>query len=172
MACSTRSRRYSAVARRRWSTTAGNWPVTVSTNKYNTILTAPVVDDDAGRIFIGDGEGYLYSVKLTSPARPTQRSRRSAGYTTEAMTGAESRGRGLSTRRLQSPIPPILQPTRCSPLRDAALCRVSAEQSAGCSELHDGSPTASNTVDLGSASGNGDCTGKNVHSGHLIMHSG
>lgn len=28
-----------------------------------------------------------------------------------------------------------------------------------------GSPTASNTVDLGSASGDGDCTGKNIHSG-------
>ena len=28
-----------------------------------------------------------------------------------------------------------------------------------------GVPTTSNTVDLGSASGNGDCTGKNVHSG-------
>ena len=48
---------------------SANWPVAVSTNKYNTILTAPVVDDNAGLIFIGDGEGYLYSVKLASPAK-------------------------------------------------------------------------------------------------------
>ena len=46
-----------------------NWPVAVSTNKYNTVLTAPVVDRNAGLIFAGDGEGYLYSVKLTSPAK-------------------------------------------------------------------------------------------------------
>src|SRR5579862_4161702 len=47
----------------------GNWPVTVSTNKYNNVLTAPVVDDTAGLIFLGDGEGYLYSVDLTNPAK-------------------------------------------------------------------------------------------------------
>src|ERR1039458_2675123 len=46
-----------------------NWPVTVSTNIYNTVLTAPVVDDTAGLIFVGDGEGYFYSVKLASPGK-------------------------------------------------------------------------------------------------------
>src|ERR1022692_4409370 len=45
-----------------------NWPVTVSTQAIK-ILTAPVVDNTAGLIFIGDGEGYLYSVKLTSPGK-------------------------------------------------------------------------------------------------------
>ena len=46
-----------------------NWPVTTSTNKYNTVLTALVVDDIAGVIFLGDGEGYLYSVKMTCPGK-------------------------------------------------------------------------------------------------------
>ncbi len=36
-----------------------NWPVTVST-QTNSILTDPVVDDNSGRIFLGDGAGYLY----------------------------------------------------------------------------------------------------------------
>ena len=44
----------------------GGWPVTVST-QTTKVLTAPVVDDTAGMIFLGDGEGYLYSVSLTSP---------------------------------------------------------------------------------------------------------
>ena len=44
----------------------GGWPVTVSTQPTK-VLTAPVVDDTAGRIFIGDGYGYLYGVNLTNP---------------------------------------------------------------------------------------------------------
>ncbi|MEY2414475.1 MAG: hypothetical protein QOD84_3081, partial [Acidobacteriaceae bacterium] len=31
-----------------------NWPVTVSSNTLNNVLTAPVVDNNSGRIFLGD----------------------------------------------------------------------------------------------------------------------
>ena len=44
----------------------GGWPVTVST-QTTKVLTAPVVDDTAGRIYIGDGYGYLYGVNLANP---------------------------------------------------------------------------------------------------------
>src|SRR5690348_2141348 len=43
-----------------------NWPVTVS-NQTNRILTDPIVDTFANRIFIGDGFGYLYAVSLSAP---------------------------------------------------------------------------------------------------------
>src|SRR5271166_397401 len=46
--------------------TTGGWPVTVST-QTNKVLTAPIVDDNASRIFIGDGYGYLYGVNMTNP---------------------------------------------------------------------------------------------------------
>src|ERR1700681_269015 len=57
-----------------------NWPVTVSTQTIK-ILTAPVVDDTAGLIFLGDGEGYLYSVKLTGPGK-TYAARQTIGWAT------------------------------------------------------------------------------------------
>src|SRR5271156_2319922 len=55
-------------------------------------------------------------------------SRRSAGYTTEATTEAESRGRESQTRQLRSPIPPTPQLTRCLPSLEAAALGASAEQ--------------------------------------------
>ena len=68
----------------------GGWPVTVS-NQTNKILTAPVVDDTAGRIFIGDGEGYLYAVSLTSPGG-TYAARVEVGWATHgAGTGVVDR---------------------------------------------------------------------------------
>src|ERR1700685_2360344 len=48
-------------------TSSCGWPATVSTNTTNKALTAPVVDDTAGRIFLGDGYGYFYAAKLTNP---------------------------------------------------------------------------------------------------------
>ena len=56
----------------------GGWPVTVST-QTTKVLTAPVVDDTAGLIFVGDGEGYLYSVSLTSPGG-TYKARQTIGW--------------------------------------------------------------------------------------------
>ena len=47
-----------------------NWPVTVSNPlQSNTVLTAPIEDTDAGRIFVGDGYGFLYAVSLTNPLK-------------------------------------------------------------------------------------------------------
>lgn len=46
--------------------TNSDWPVTVSTSPI-PILTDPVVDTNSGRIFLGDIDGYLYAVNLSSP---------------------------------------------------------------------------------------------------------
>ena len=44
--------------------TTGGWPVTVST-QTNKILTDPVYDGVSGRVYVGDSQGYLYSVSAT-----------------------------------------------------------------------------------------------------------
>jgi hypothetical protein len=44
--------------------TTGGWPATVST-QVGKILTGPVTDNVTGRIFIGDSQGFLYSVSTT-----------------------------------------------------------------------------------------------------------
>ena len=46
-------------------TTGGVWPVTVST-QASKILTGPVTDNVTGRIFVGDSQGFLYSVNPTT----------------------------------------------------------------------------------------------------------
>jgi len=143
-----------------------NWPVAVSTNKYNTILTAPVVDDSAGLIFIGDGEGYLYSVKLTSPAK-TYAAQQTIGWAYDGTTdGSGKPGTGIVdppiavTDPANSATDQVFAFTGCSVVEGigGAITQVAANFTTG-------SPTTGNTVDLGSASGDGDCTGKNVHAG-------
>src|SRR5580692_11020637 len=143
-----------------------NWPVAVSTNKYNTILTAPVVDDSAGLIFIGDGEGYLYSVKLASPAK-TYAAQQTIGWAYDGTTdGSGKAGTGVVdppiavTDPANSATDQVFAFTGCSSVEGigGAITQVAANFTTG-------SPSTSNTVDLGSASGNGDCTGKNVHAG-------
>ncbi len=145
---------------------SANWPVTVSTNQYNTILTAPVVDDNAGLIFIGDGEGYLYSVKLTKPAK-TYAAQQTIGWVYDGSTdGSGKPGTGIVdppiavTDPANSTTDQVFAFTGCSIVQGigGAVTQVAANFATG-------TPTASNTVDLGSASGDGDCTGKNVHSG-------
>lgn len=143
-----------------------NWPVTVSTNKYNTVLTAPVVDDVAGLIFVGDGEGYLYSVNIASPGK-TFVAQQTVGWAYDGTTdGSGKPGTGIID-------PPIAVTDPANPATDQVFAFT------GCSEVQGiggavtqlpanfatGSPSTSNTVNLGSASGNGDCTGLNVHSG-------
>jgi hypothetical protein len=136
----------------------GGWPVTVST-QANKVLTAPVVDDTAGLIFLGDGEGYLYSVSLTSP-----------GGTYAAQQTIGWAGHGAGTGVVDPPIA-ITDPanlttdqvfafTGCSyvPLIGGAVTQLPANFTTG-------TPTASNTVNLGSSDGEGNCTGNNVHSG-------
>ncbi len=143
-----------------------NWPVTVSTNTHNTILTAPVVDDTAGLIFLGDGDGYLYSVKLTSPGK-TFVAQDKVGWVYDGTTdGSGDAGTGIVD-------PPIAVTDPANPTTDQVFAFT------GCSEVQGiggavtqlpatfatGSATTSNTVNLGSASGDGDCTGLNVHAG-------
>jgi hypothetical protein len=143
-----------------------NWPVTVSTNAYNNILTAPVVDDASGLIFVGDGEGYLYSVKLVSPAK-TIAAQQTVGWAYDGTNdGSGKPGTGI----VDSPIvvtdpantatDQVFAFTGCSYVLNigGAITQVPANFTTGV-------PTASNTVNLGSASGNGDCTGNNVHAG-------
>jgi len=145
---------------------ASNWPVTVSTNKYNTVLTAPVVDDTAGMIFIGDGEGYLYSVKLTSPGK-TFAAQQTIGWAfVTGQTGSGGPGTGIVD-------PPIAVTDPANPAIDQVFAFTGCSYVVGIggavtqvpANFMTGVPTASNTVNLGSASGSGDCTGKNVHSG-------
>ena len=145
---------------------ASNWPVTVSTNKRNNVLTGPVVDDAAGRIFVGDGEGFLYAVSLTSPGK-LYAAQQTVGWAYDGSAdGSGNAGTGIvdSPYALSDPANPgtdqVFAFTGCSNVQGigGAVTQLSATFSTG-------SPSTSNTVDLGSASGNGDCTGKNVHSG-------
>ena len=143
-----------------------NWPVTVSTNIYNTVLTAPVVDDTAGLIFVGDGEGYFYSVKLASPGK-TFAAQQTVGWVYDGSNdGSGKPGTGVVdppiaiTDPANSTTDQVFVFTGCSIVQGigGAVSQIPANFTTGA-------PTASNTVDLGSASGNGDCTGSNVHSG-------
>jgi hypothetical protein len=143
-----------------------NWPVTVSTNAYNNILTAPVVDDTAGLIFVGDGEGYLYSISLSAPAK-TISATQTVGWAYDGTAdGSGKPGTGVVD-------PPIAVTDPNNPTTDQVFAFT------GCSEVlgiggavtqlpanfTTGDATTSDTVNLGSASGDGDCTGLNVHSG-------
>jgi hypothetical protein len=136
----------------------GGWPVTVST-QTNKVLTAPVVDDTAARIFIGDGYGYLYGVNLTNPG--TSMAQVTVGWV----------GHGAGTGVVDPPIAvtdsansatdQVFVFTGCSTVLGigGAVSQIPANFTSSTTL------TTSNTVDLGSASGTGDCTGKNVHSG-------
>jgi hypothetical protein len=145
---------------------ASNWPVTVSTNKYNTVLTAPVVDDTAGLIFVGDGEGYLYSVKLASPAK-TYAAQQTIGWVYDGTND----GSGKAGTGLVDPPIAVTDPANSATDQVFVFTGCSIVQGIGgavtqlAANFATGSASTANTVDLGSASGNGDCTGKNVHSG-------
>lgn len=145
---------------------ASNWPVTVSTNKYNNVLTAPVVDDTAGRIFIGDGEGYLYAVSMTSPGK-TYVAQQTIGW---AFVNGQAGSGGPGTGLVDPPIA-VTDPANSATDQLFAFTGCSYVQGIGgavsqlAANFVTGVPSKTNTVDLGSASGTGDCTGKNVHSG-------
>jgi hypothetical protein len=120
------------------------------------------VDDTAGYIFVGDGEGYLYSVTLASPAKKV-----SATYTVGWA------GHGAGTAIVDPPIA-VTDPanpttdqvfafTGCSYFLNVggAITQLPANFTTGPSS----NTNPGNTANLGSASGDGDCTGENVHSG-------
>jgi len=137
----------------------GGWPVTVST-QTTKVLTGPVVDDTAGRIFIGDGEGYLYAVSLTNPA---------GTYAAQVEVGWATHGAGTGvvdppiavTDSANSTTDQVFVFTGCSIVNGigGAVSQIAANFTSSTTL------TTSNTVDLGSASGTGDCTSGNVHSG-------
>jgi len=145
---------------------ASNWPVAVSTNKFNNVLTDPVVDDTAGRVFIGDGEGYLYAVSLTSPGK-TYAAQQTIGWAhANGQPGSGGAGTGIvdPPYALSDPANPgthqVFAFTGCSyvPGIGGAVTQLPANFATGV-------PSKTNTVDLGSSDGQGDCTGNNVHSG-------
>jgi hypothetical protein len=137
----------------------GGWPVTVSTQPIK-VLTAPVVDDTAGRIYIGDGEGYLYAVSMTSPGG-TYAARVTVGWATHgAGTGVVDPPITV-TDPANSAIDQVFVFTGCSIVNGigGAVSQVPANFTSSTTL------TTSNTVDLGSGHGNGDCTTGNVRSG-------
>lgn len=145
---------------------ASNWPVTVSTNATSKVLTGPVVDDTANLIFVGDGDGFLYSVKTVSPAK-TFAAQQTIGWAYDGTTdGSGKPGTGVVN-------PPIAVTDPANSATDQIFAFTGCSQVQGiggaitqlAANFATGAPTNTNTVDLGSASGNGDCTGKNVHSG-------
>jgi hypothetical protein len=145
---------------------ASNWPVTVSTNATNNVLTSPVVDDRAGLIFLGDGEGYLYSVKLASPGK-TIAATQTIGWAYDGSTdGSGKAGTGVVD-------PPIAVADPANPGTDQVFAFTGCSFVLGIggavtqvpANFSTGTPTTANTVDLGSAKGDGSCTGNNVHSG-------
>jgi hypothetical protein len=135
-----------------------NWPVTVS-KQTDSILTAPVVDDPSGMIFLGDGEGYLYSVKLTNPAKT---------FVAQQTIGWATHGAGTGVVD-----PPIVVTDPANPNTDQVFAFTGCSNVVGIggaitqlpANFTTGVPTTSNTVNMGSATGAGDCTGNNLHSG-------
>ncbi len=134
-----------------------NWPVTVVTSGSSNVLTDAIVDDNAGRIFMGDGNGYLYAISLTTPAKATA-ARVPIGWV----------GHGAGTGIVDAP---IVVNDSANPATDQVFAFTGCSNVLGIggaiSQIPATFTSASTytTVDLGSASGSGDCTTGNVHAG-------
>jgi hypothetical protein len=137
---------------------ASNWPVAVSTQS-NSVLTDPIVDDNSGKIFLGDGEGYLYSVNLTNPAK-TYSAAQTIGWATHGPGTGIVDAPIVVNDSANSTTDQVFAFTGCSSVLGigGAVTQVPANFTTGA-------PTTSNTVDLGSATGVGDCTTDNLLSG-------
>jgi hypothetical protein len=146
-----------------------NWPVTVWTSGSSKVLTDPIVDDTASRIFMGDANGYLYAISLTAPAKATS-ARVAIGWV----------GHGNGTGVVDPPIvvsdpanattDQVFAFTGCSNAvgDGGAVSQLSANFASGsCLSPGTAGYVAGycTTVDMGSARGTGDCTTSNVHSG-------
>jgi hypothetical protein len=138
--------------------TTGGWPVTVST-QTNKVLTAPVVDDTASRIFLGDGYGYLYGVSLINPG--TSMAKVPVGWVGHGAGTAIVDPPIVVTDPANSAIDQVFAFTGCSTVLGigGAISQLPANFTSSTAL------TTSNTVDMGSGHGNGDCTGGNLHSG-------
>jgi hypothetical protein len=134
-----------------------NWPVTVVTSGSSNVLTGPVVDANAGRIFIGDANGYLYAISLSAPAKATA-ARVPIGWV----------GHGAGTGVVD---PPIVVNDSANPAVDQVFSFTGCSNVLGVGGAINQIPanftstTSYTAVDLGSRSGSGDCTTGNVHSG-------
>jgi hypothetical protein len=134
-----------------------NWPVTVVTTGGSNVLTDPVVDSAAGRIFMGDANGYLYAVSIASPAHATA-ARVTIGWV----------GHGAGTGIVDAP---IVVNDSANPATDQVFAFTGCSNVLGIGGAVNQIPanftstSTYTTVDLGSGSGTGDCTTGNVHSG-------
>ena len=136
-----------------------NWPVTLSASG-SKVLTAPIVDDTPGLIFVGDGQGYLYSVNLTSPAKKYA-ARQTIGWA----------GHGAGTGVVDPPIV-VTDPANAATDQVFAFTGCSSVNGIGGAITQNpanfttsGTVTTGTTVNLGSSDGTGNCTGLNAHVG-------
>jgi hypothetical protein len=140
-----------------------NWPVTVVSGLPLTVITDPVVDDITGRIFIGDANGYLYSIDPSTPMRTTMASV-AVGLTDGGAGSGLVDGPIVVTDPSNPTTNQVFAFTGCSSVSGVggAISQLSAKfnnnyscyNSIGCT-----------TVNLGSSDGIGHCTGSNVHNG-------
>jgi hypothetical protein len=134
-----------------------DWPVTVVTSGASNVLTDPVVDNTANRLFIGDGNGYLYAVSLASPAKATA-ARLTIGWV----------GHGPGTGIVD---PPIVVKDSANPAQDQVFAFTGCSNVVGIGgavnqvAANFTSASAFTTVDLGSSDGSGNCTTRDVHAG-------
>jgi hypothetical protein len=141
-----------------------NWPVTVVTSGTSLVLTDPVVDDHAGKIFMGDGNGYVYSINLANPAHATS-ARMALGWTDQGAGTAVVDAPVVVNDPANSAVDQVFAFTGCSNVIGigGAVSQMPASfASRSCTTTSSPSCT---TVDLGSASGSGDCTGLDLHAG-------
>ena len=134
-----------------------NWPVAVWTSGTSKVLTDPIVDDVSNRIFMGDFNGYLYAINLSAPAKATS-ARVPIGWV----------GHGAGTGVVD---PPIVVNDSANPSVNQVFAFTGCSNVVGIGGAVNQIPanftSASSyvAVDMGSATGAGDCTGGNVHSG-------
>jgi hypothetical protein len=134
-----------------------NWPVTVWTSGSSKVLTDPIVDNLSNRIFMGDYNGYLYAINLSAPAK-----------TTAARVPIGWVGHGNGTGVVD---PPIVVNDSANPSVNQVFAFTGCSNVLGIGGAVNQIPanftSASSyvAVDMGSATGAGDCTGGNVHSG-------
>ena len=138
-------------------TADANWPVTVVNSGASKVLTAPTADYNVGRIFVGDANGYFYAINLSNP-----------GKTTAATLTIGWVGHGAGTGIVD---PPIVVSDSANSAVDQVFVFTGCSNLVGIGGAVNQLPanfTSASTftaVDLGSGSGNGDCTTGNVRAG-------
>jgi hypothetical protein len=142
-----------------------DWPVTVITPRpgITTVMSAPVVDDGAGRIFVGDVNGYLYAINLASPGKTIAASL-GIGWVLQVQAGTGVVDAPFAVADNANPtVDQVFAFTGCSsvPGIGGAITQVPATFASTTTV------DASNTVDLGSSDTQGNCTGGNVYSGNF-----